>query len=54
MNIMRRIPWVSDDPSTLIDLNKTGLPNLGGPDKQGTRAANKIADNVDLIFINLG
>ena len=37
MNIMRRVPWVSDDPSTLIDLNKTGLPNLGGPDKQGTR-----------------
>ena len=37
MNIMRRIPWVTDDPQTKEDLNATGLPALGGPDLQGTR-----------------
>lgn len=37
MNIIRRIPWFSDDPQTLEDLKATGIPALGGPDKQGTR-----------------
>lgn len=37
MNIIRRIPWFSDDPQTKEDLNNTGIPALGGPDQQGTR-----------------
>lgn len=36
-NIIRRIPWFSDDPQTKEDLDNTGLPALGGPDQQGTR-----------------
>ncbi len=37
LNIIRRLPWFSDDPQTKADLNATGLPALGGPDQQGTR-----------------
>lgn len=37
MNIIRRLPWFTDDPQTKEDLNATGLPALGGPDQQGTR-----------------
>lgn len=34
---MRRIPWASDDPQTISDLNATGIPALGGPDQMATR-----------------
>ena len=34
---MRRIPWASDDPQTVKDLNATGIPALGGPDQMATR-----------------
>lgn len=34
---MRRIPWVSDDPSTIADLTATGVHALGGPDQMATR-----------------
>lgn len=34
---MRRIPWASDDPQTIKDLNATGIPALGGPDQMATR-----------------
>lgn len=37
MNIIRRLPWFTDDPQTKEDLANTGLPALGGPDQQGTR-----------------
>lgn len=36
-DIIRRMPWASDDPQTVQDLNATGLPALAGPDKQSTR-----------------
>lgn len=36
-DIIRRIPWTTDDVSTLEDLNETGIPALGGPNLQGTR-----------------
>lgn len=36
-DIIRRIPWAAEDPSTAADLNETGIPNLGGPDLQATR-----------------
>lgn len=36
-DIIRRMPWASDDPQTVQDLNATGLPALGGPDRQSTR-----------------
>lgn len=36
-DIIRRIPWAAEDPSTIEDLNETGIPNLGGPDQQATR-----------------
>lgn len=36
-DIIRRIPWAAEDPSTIQDLNDTGIPNLGGPDVQATR-----------------
>ena len=36
-DIIRRIPWAAEDPSTIQDLNDTGIPNLGGPDLQATR-----------------
>lgn len=36
-NIMRRIPWASDDPQTKADIEETGLPALGegASDTQG-------------------
>ena len=36
-NIMRRIPWASDDPQTKADIEETGLPALGNgaSDTQG-------------------
>lgn len=34
---MRRIPWASDDPQTVKDINATAIPALGGPDQMGTR-----------------
>lgn len=36
-NIMRRIPWASDDPQTKVDIEETGLPALGegASDTQG-------------------
>lgn len=36
-NIMRRIPWASDDPQTKADIEETGLPALGegATDTQG-------------------
>ena len=36
-NIMRRIPWASDDPQTKADIEETGLPALGNgaTDTQG-------------------
>lgn len=36
-NIMRRIPWASDDPQTKSDIEETGLPALGAgaTDTQG-------------------
>ena len=36
-NIMRRIPWASDDPQTKSDIEETGLPALGNgaTDTQG-------------------
>lgn len=37
LNIIRRIPWFSDDPQTKSDLEETGIPALGGADQQGTR-----------------
>ena len=37
LNIIRRLPWFTDDPQTKEDLNNTGIPALGGPDQQGTR-----------------
>lgn len=37
LNIIRRLPWFSDDPQTKADLEETGIPALGGPDQQGTR-----------------
>ena len=37
LNIIRRIPWFSDDPQTKSDLEATGIPALGGADQQGTR-----------------
>ena len=37
LNIIRRLPWFTDDPQTKEDLNATGLPALGGPDQQATR-----------------
>ena len=36
-DIIRRIPWASEDPSTIQDLQDTGIPNLGGEDVQATR-----------------
>lgn len=36
-DIIRRMPWASDDPQTVQDLNDTGIPALGGADLQGTR-----------------
>lgn len=36
-DIIRRIPWAAEDPSTISDLNESGIPNLGGPDVQATR-----------------
>ena len=36
-DIIRRMPWASDDPQTQQDLEDTGIPNLGGSDLQGTR-----------------
>lgn len=35
-DIIRRMPWASDDPQTVEDLNSTGIPALGGPDLQST------------------
>ena len=35
--LIRRIPWQSTDPFELRDINNTGIPALGGPDKQATR-----------------
>ncbi|MFB9898619.1 SusD/RagB family nutrient-binding outer membrane lipoprotein [Hallella seregens] len=34
---IRRIPWNSTDPSTIDDINNTGIPNLGGADQMATR-----------------
>ena len=34
---MRRIPWASDDPQTIKDINATAIPALGGPDQMATR-----------------
>jgi hypothetical protein len=36
-DIIRRIPWASEDPSTISDLQESGIPNLGGEDVQATR-----------------
>ena len=35
--LIRRIPWQSTDPIELEKINTTGIPALGGPDKQATR-----------------
>ena len=35
--LIRRIPWQSTDPIEIQNINKTGIPALGGPDKQATR-----------------
>ena len=35
--LIRRIPWQSTDPIELQNINNTGIPALGGPDKQATR-----------------
>ena len=35
--LIRRIPWQSTDPIELKNINNTGIPALGGPDKQATR-----------------
>ncbi len=35
--LIRRIPWQSTDPIELEKINNTGIPALGGPDKQATR-----------------
>lgn len=37
LNIIRRLPWFTDDPQTKADLEATGIPALGGADQQGTR-----------------
>ena len=35
--MIRRIPWVPTDPYIIDLVNKSGIPALGGPDKQATR-----------------
>lgn len=35
--MIRRIPWVPTDPAGKEMVNKSGIPALGGPDKQATR-----------------
>ncbi len=37
LNIIRRMPWSSDDPQTVEDIQSTGLPALDGADLQSTR-----------------
>ena len=36
-DMIRRIPWVPTDPSAKEMVNRSGIPALGGPDKQATR-----------------
>ena len=36
-DMIRRIPWVPTDPAGKEMVNKSGIPALGGPDKQATR-----------------
>ena len=35
--MIRRIPWVPTDPAAKEMVNNSGIPALGGPDKQATR-----------------
>ena len=35
--MIRRIPWVPTDPSTMNAVNNSAVPALGGPDEQATR-----------------
>ena len=35
--MIRRIPWVPADPNVRENINSSGIPALGGPDKQATR-----------------
>ena len=35
--MIRRIPWVPQDPNVKKLVEKSGIPALGGPDKQATR-----------------
>ena len=36
-DMIRRIPWAPTDPYIIDLVNKSGIPALGGPDKQATR-----------------
>ena len=36
-DMIRRIPWAPTDPTVRENINSTGIPALGGPDKQATR-----------------
>ena len=36
-DMIRRIPWVPADPNVRENINSSGIPALGGPDKQATR-----------------
>ena len=36
-DMIRRIPWAPKDPTVRENINSTGIPALGGPDKQATR-----------------
>ena len=36
-DMIRRIPWVPQDPNVKKLVEKSGIPALGGPDKQATR-----------------
>lgn len=36
-DMIRRIPWVPTDPSAKEMVKRSGIPALGGPDKQATR-----------------
>lgn len=36
-DMIRRIPWNSTDPQTIVDIATTGVPALGGEDVQATR-----------------
>ncbi|MBR3616406.1 MAG: SusD/RagB family nutrient-binding outer membrane lipoprotein, partial [Bacteroidaceae bacterium] len=36
-DMIRRIPWAPKDPTERVNINSTGIPALGNPDKQATR-----------------